>query len=287
MTRDIIDIQDFTILVEEAQSITTTTDACCFDEPVIGVAFYGLGNVELTVKYVDKEKSFHFTKGMALSFYADNQVQFIHTINEAKPLQCIVIVTAIRNLEKLPNQEGELFGQWLHELTHPSDHYVEGPTFFMAPEMLTIVEQVFNTQYEGKIKMMFFKSQMTLLLSHFFGQLSSMKKEIVRDDERKKLYEAKEILTQQLDAPPSLSELAKQIGLNSFKLKKEFKALFGLPVFKYLQQERLTKAHELLQQRHTSVQEAAWHVGYDSLSSFSNAFAKKYGYRPSEIRRVN
>ncbi|MEM6831573.1 MAG: helix-turn-helix transcriptional regulator, partial [Bacteroidota bacterium] len=65
---------------------------------------------------------------------------------------------------------------------------------------------------------------------------------------------------------------------------KDFKALFGVPVFKYLQNERLTKAHKLLQTGNVTIQEAAWQVGYDSLSSFSNAFNEKYGFRPSSVR---
>ena len=88
-----------------------------------------------------------------------------------------------------------------------------------------------------------------------------------------------------MDSPPSLSELSRQIGLNSFKLKKHFKELFGVPVFKYLQNERLNRANELLRREDLTVQEVAWDVGYDSLSSFSNAFTKKFGYRPSEVRR--
>jgi len=36
MTRDIIDINDFTILVEEAQASKPTVDSCFFDEPLIG-----------------------------------------------------------------------------------------------------------------------------------------------------------------------------------------------------------------------------------------------------------
>ena len=141
------------------------------------------------------------------------------------------------------------------------------------------------TSKEGKTKMMFFRSQMTTLLSHFFGQLANMNESNIREEERQKLFEAKEILHSNLESPPSLSELSRQIGLNSFKLKKNFKELFGLPVFKYLQNERLKKAHDLLRNQGLTVQEVAWDVGYDSLSSFSNAFAKKFGYRPSEIRQ--
>ena len=65
--------------------------------------------------------------------------------------------------------------------------------------------------------------------------------------------------------------------------KTEFKAQFGVPVFKYLQNERLKKAHSLIKNQQKTIQEAAWAVGYESLGSFSNAFEKKFGYRPSQV----
>lgn len=284
MTRDIIDINDFTILVEEAKVNEPTIDSCYFDEPIIAVAFYGSGNVDLTVKYVDKQKLFNHTKGLALSFYADEKVEFVHTVSASKPLECLVIATTAKTIEKLPNEEGELFGEMLNQLVNPSDHYVEGPSFIMTPEMQSIVDSLFNIQYTGKTKMMFFRSQITTLLSHFFGQLASLKTKKINTSEREKLNQARDILLENIDNPPSLNEISKEIGLNTFKLKKEFKAFFGVPVFKYLQNERLTLAHKMISNHESTVQEAAWHVGYDSLSSFSNAFEKKFGYRPSQIK---
>ncbi len=284
MTRDIIDINDLTILVETGNSEEPMIDSCYFDEPVISVAFYGSGDVDLTVKYGDKQKEFNYTKGLCLSFYANEKVEFVHTVSASKPLACIVIATSTSNLDKLPNQEGELFGEMLQQLVFPKDHYVEGPSFKMTPEMQSIVDQVFHTRYEGKAKMLFFKSQMTSLLAHFFGQLSMMSESKIPQNEREKLQQAKEILAENLETPPSLTELSRLIGLNTHKLKKNFKELFGVPVFKYLQNERLTTAHELIRNQKMTVQEAAWHVGYDSLSSFSNAFARKFGFRPSEIK---
>lgn len=284
MTRAIIDINDFTILVEEAKVHEPTTDSCFFDKAIIAVAFYGSGNVYLTVKYGAKQKEFSHTKGLALSFYANDSAEFIHSVSASKPLECIVIATAAKTIDKLPNQEGELFGDLLNQLVNPSDHYVEGPSFIMTPDMQSIVDSLFDIQYEGKTKMMFFRSQITTLLSYFFGQLARLKTERINTSEREKLNQAKDILLRHIDNPPSLSEISKQIGLNTFKLKKEFKAFFGVPVFKYLQNERLTLAHKLIRTQETTVQEAAWHVGYDSLSSFSNAFEKKFGYRPSQIK---
>jgi len=290
MNRDIININDFIILVEEANlnsngtDVVSETSACTFDEPVIAVAFYGSGNVDLKVEYGNKHKDFNYTKGLALSFYANEKVVFQHTVENNKPLQCLLIATTTSAIEKLPNQEGELFAEMLNELVNPSDHYVEGPSFIMTPQMQSIVEGLFNIQYQGKTKMMFFRSQITALLSHFFGELASLKTEKLNTPEREKLNQARDILLNNLDNPPSLNEISKRIGLNTFKLKKEFKALFGVPVFKYLQNQRLTIAHKMIRNQDATVQEAAWHVGYDSLSSFSNAFEKKFGYRPSQIK---
>ena len=278
MTRDVIDINDFTILVETAFSTEVIQDSCKFDEPVIAVAFYGAGNVDLEMRYPTGTRFLNYTKGLALSFFADEHVDCIHTVSKNKPLECIVIATATRHLEKLPNQEGELFSELLESLVNPKDHYVEGPSFYMTPEMLNIVDSLFNISYEGKTKMMFFICSLCMSFQ-YFNHAQGMK-----SVDKDRLERAKEILSNNLDNPPSLSELSKELGLNTTKLKKEFKEVFGLPVFKYLQNERLTTAHGLISTKQATVQEAAWHVGYDSLSSFSNAFAKKFGYRPSQIK---
>ncbi|MNR50558.1 Regulatory protein PchR [compost metagenome] len=92
-------------------------------------------------------------------------------------------------------------------------------------------------------------------------------------------------MSTQYSKPPTISELSRLIGLNSTKLKKNFKELFGIPIYKYIHEERLNKAYELLSQTEKTVQEAAWEVGYESLSSFSNAFQKKFGSRPNEVKK--
>jgi len=157
----------------------------------------------------------------------------------------------------------------------------------MGHNMQNAVDKIFNTKYKGATRMMFLRSQITELLAHFFAMVSDSAggDESIKKHDREKLYHAKEILSDNIERPPSLNELSKLIGLNDYKLKKNFKELFGLPVFKYLQNERLIKAHELLSVNELSIQEAAWSVGYESISSFSSAFLKKYGFRPSEIKR--
>ncbi|GLU45348.1 AraC family transcriptional regulator [Allomuricauda sp. NBRC 101325] len=283
MNREIIDINDYTILLEEASTLDKLIDSCFFDEPVIAIAFYGAGDVGLKVKFDGKTKEFHQTKGMVLSFYADNTVAFEHHVSKLKPLQCLVIATAIRNIKNLPNGEGRFLEKFLCQLVHPKDHYGEGPSFNMSPEMFLLVEQFFSNTYEGEIKMLFYKSHITALLSHYFGQLANQESIKTNTEQLEKIHLAQEILVSDLENPPSLTELAHRIGTNTNKLKTEFKAQFGVPVFKYLQNERLKKAYNLIKNERKTIQEAAWAVGYDSLGSFSNAFEKKFGFRPSQV----
>lgn len=285
MTTDIIEINNFKILLEQSISQKNIIEKCDTQQQLIGFTFYGSGNVQLGINYGKKTKTFSNTTGIATSFFANEEVQFVHNISYKKPLQSITIFSSVKDLQKIAGQESELSTKYLHPLLHPQEDFVAGPNIVMTPDMRNAVQKIFNTSYTGATKKMFLESQITELLAHFFGVITDVEKTNgIKKQDRDKLYQAKEILLKNLDTPPSLSELSKQTGLNNYKLKKNFKTLFGVPVFKYLQNERLNKAHELLQNKNMSTQEAAWFVGYESISSFSNAFLKKFGHRPSEVK---
>jgi AraC-like DNA-binding protein len=99
-----------------------------------------------------------------------------------------------------------------------------------------------------------------------------------------RLYQAKEILLQDLENPPSLLELAQQVGLNDYKLKAGFRQVFGTTVFGYLHQQRMQRAYDLLTSSDLNVTEVANQVGYTSLSAFSSAFKKFFKVSPSSCR---
>lgn len=285
MTTDIIEINNYLVLIEQSSAEKTIIEKCGFNEGIIGFSFYGSGNVELEINYGNKKKTFHNTTGVAICFYGNDKVEFAHKISHNKPLQCINIFSKIKSLTKLPEQERMIFPEYLYQLLNPEDDFVIGPNFYMTPDMQNAVQKILSNQYAGSTRMMFLKSQVTELLSHFFGLISAPENDPIKEQDKKKLHYAREILSNNIETPPTLPELSKLIGLNSYKLKKNFKELFGVPVFKYLQNERLNKAHDLLRDGDIGIQQAAWAVGYESLSSFSNAFVKKFGFRPSEIKK--
>ena len=285
MTTDILEINNFVVLIEQSNDTKTTFERCDLDDQVIGFSFYGSGNVELSISFGKKAKTVTNSSGIATSFYGNKNVEFIHKIFHKKPLQSVSVFSTLNNINKLPKQEKEVYTNHLNLLLNPNDDYVEGPYFNMTPEMQNAVSKIFKTEYTGTLRKMFLQSQITELLAHFFVHISENKKETIKASEKEKLYNAKDIISNNIATPPSLNELSKMIGLNNNKLKKNFKELFGVPVFKYLQNERLDKAHELLRNSEMNIQEVSWFVGYESVSSFSNAFLKKFGFRPSEVSK--
>jgi AraC family transcriptional regulator, transcriptional activator of the genes for pyochelin and ferripyochelin receptors len=286
MTTDIIEISNFIVLIDQSNAEKTIVQKCDINADAIGFAFYSSGNVELEIKYDNNTKIVNNTSGIAISFFGNNNVEFSHKIEPTKPLQSISIFIELKKLHTLQEIERGIFNAYLPQLINPQANFVEGPNFYMTPDMQNAVHKIMTTQYTGSTRLMFLKSQVNELLSHFFAFIASDKTEGITNDERDKLFQAKEIIVNNISKPPSLSELSKLIGLNNNKLKKNFKELFGIPVFKFLQEERLSKAYELLSNNNgMSVQEIAWFVGYESLSSFSNAFQEKFGTRPNEIKK--
>ncbi|WP_413668599.1 helix-turn-helix transcriptional regulator [Mucilaginibacter sp. Mucisp86] len=108
---------------------------------------------------------------------------------------------------------------------------------------------------------------------------------ILSESDKTRLLEARNIVEQNLKQPCSLTELSRKTGLNDFKLKKGFKALFGNTVFGYLAELRMNLAHKLLQDGR-SVSEVAETVGYKNAHHFTAAFKKHYDMLPSKVGKL-
>ncbi|ETT74504.1 AraC family transcriptional regulator [Paenibacillus sp. FSL R7-277] len=99
--------------------------------------------------------------------------------------------------------------------------------------------------------------------------------------------EARRIILQQMDNPPSLLQLSRMVGLNDYKLKVGFKEMYGNTIFGYLREKRMEQALKLLQAGKSNVIEVSCAVGYSNPSHFAEAFRKKFGVNPSALLREN
>lgn len=102
----------------------------------------------------------------------------------------------------------------------------------------------------------------------------------------RKIREVHDHIISNLDKPLSpLIELAHTFGTNEYKLKYGFKQLYGQTIFRFLIDQRLTRASVLIQHTETSIKEVAHVTGFISAPHFSKVFKEKYGFTPRELRK--
>jgi len=90
-----------------------------------------------------------------------------------------------------------------------------------------------------------------------------------------------------LDQPISLTDLEQRSCYGRRSLQYTFKQHFGCGPMQWLRQQRLDKAMRLLRESRgqLGLSQVAQSCGYLSQSSFSRDFLKRFGQRPSKVRR--
>ena len=155
----------------------------------------------------------------------------------------------------------------------------------ITPAQQHVLQQILQWPFHGGTRHLYLEGKVLELLALQFNEMLSpatsyFKPLIARDIDR--IYQARDILIQNIASPPSLPELAKQVHLNERKLKEGFRQVFNTTVFGFLHDYRMEQACQLLQTGQLNIQETARSVGYASRSSFVVAFKKKFQTAPSQ-----
>jgi AraC family transcriptional regulator, transcriptional activator of the genes for pyochelin and ferripyochelin receptors len=157
----------------------------------------------------------------------------------------------------------------------------------ISAEIPSILQQILNCPYQGAMKQWCLEAKALELMTLQFNQIQEPVSNSFTQlhlPEIDRIYQAREILLQNWLDPPSIIDLAKQVGIYHMKLKQEFKEVFGTTPFNYLREYRLEKARELLQDRQLTIVAIANAVGYANPGHFAAAFKRKYGMTPREYR---
>jgi len=150
-----------------------------------------------------------------------------------------------------------------------------------------VINEILNCSYKDELKNLFLlsKSIELLVLQAELYENQSMHQYIKSEQDKRRLIEAKELLSTRIDQPPTLMELSKLTGINEYKLKRRFKELFGTTIFGFIHESRMSLAKRLLLGTDKTAKEIAYDTGYSSPQHFSNAFKKKYGVTPKSVRK--
>jgi AraC-like DNA-binding protein len=158
-----------------------------------------------------------------------------------------------------------------------------------TPSMQVALQQILHCPYQGMFKRMYLEGKvlelLALQLMQLIDQEVSLSHSSLRGHDIDCIHHAKEILIQNLDNPPSLLDLARQVGLNDRKLKQGFHQVFKTTPFAYLRHYRLEQARQLLaMDLEIPVEQVAKAVGYSDRSRFAVAFRKQFGINPKSYQ---
>ena len=99
----------------------------------------------------------------------------------------------------------------------------------------------------------------------------------------RRLVLARDLLREQ-DGPRSIDDIARAVAISPSHFTKQFDALFGVTPHQFRIRARLDRARRLLAAGQ-SVTDVCLEVGFSSLGSFSDLFARRVGEPPSVYRR--
>ena len=157
------------------------------------------------------------------------------------------------------------------------------------PAIHQVIRQIVDNPYKGDLQQLFLLSksiELLVLCAESCDQARQQKPEFIKNPgDKEKLNAVRELINQRIDSPPNLSEIARTVGLNEYKLKRGFKELFRTTVFGYLSEQRLLLARQYLQDTPKTAAEIAAELGYSTPQHFNNAFKKRFGSPPHSIRK--
>lgn len=156
----------------------------------------------------------------------------------------------------------------------------------IKPTVSIVLQQIINSNINSAIRALYVKGKVYELLSLHFQKDENTEGEycpfLVDEQNVLKIREAKEIIIARMAEPPSLQELANEIGLNIKKLKEGFKQIYGDTVYSFLFDYKMEHSRRLLESNQYNVNEVGSQVGYSSASHFIAAFKKKFGTTPKK-----
>jgi AraC-like DNA-binding protein len=98
-----------------------------------------------------------------------------------------------------------------------------------------------------------------------------------------RIYAAREFLSRNYVKPPTISTLARFLGINQTKLKAGFKEVTRTTIYEFILECRMKRAAALLHSGEFAVAEVAYAVGYSYPANFTHAFKKYHGTLPRGI----
>lgn len=155
----------------------------------------------------------------------------------------------------------------------------------MNQSLILTLSPLSKSQVNKSLEQTYYYAKLLELVSLYFSDKESGHTSCpFLNDENilKKIKVAKEILINNLQHPPTIPELAHQVGIPEYQLKSGFKEIYGNTVYGYVLARKMDHARRLMDTTSPHVNEVAYELGYSNPSHFIAAFKKQFGVTPKK-----
>ena len=233
---------------------------------------------------------FHFNDNSYTFNVLDKHSIFLYNPQQNLPINLEILpktslVSVLISIEKFHS----LFSKEANHIHFLSDENINRKYYNddeIKPSVLMVLQQIINSTSRSAVKDLYIKGKIYELLSLHFQNDEASNVEfcpfLVDEQNVLKIRKAKDIIISRMTEPPSLQELANEIGLTLKKLKEGFKQIYGDTVYSFLFDYKMEHARRLLESNQYNVNEVGLKIGYSTSSHFIAAFKKKFGTTPKK-----
>lgn len=156
-------------------------------------------------------------------------------------------------------------------------------------EYRRLMQEIVEVEETNPMRLAIIQNRIMLLIERFFLRIYERRKNSffnipLSKADIDRVMQVEATLTKDIFEPaPTISQLARMVAISESKLKKDFKIIYGIPVYEYFQKVRMQAAKDKLLAGGHSVKEVAMELGYSNLSNFTIAFKKEFGLLPSKL----
>ncbi|MEM8830998.1 MAG: AraC family transcriptional regulator [Cyanobacteria bacterium P01_G01_bin.19] len=252
-------------------------------EPVVAKFYLSGGSRVVTPTVSEVNPDYEEITGYNYLYHLPKMTEFEIWQSDSPAL--VLYVMADQDYFRTFDTDDGTLPRCLEYLMQESERFHQ-PLGKISPEMIRVIQQILHCPYEDSAQPLYLESKAIELLALQFAcletDLFAPQQTFLKKSDRDRIYQAQQILIDNLNNPPSLKDLAQQVGLNDFKLKCGFREVFGQSAFKYLRDYRLEQARQLLTEGEMNVTEVALRVGFANRSYFAVAFRNKFGVNPKQ-----
>ena len=180
-------------------------------------------------------------------------------------------------------------GAIVEKFSSDKEYFIRRDSLLKNDEYIDhVLSEMYNIPKE--IRMELFKVKIMELLL----RLKMLDKTLYKDE---RLYipasqaeKIKEVHKLIIDSPGknyTVEVLSQKFGIPESTLRKNFREIYGSPIYKYIKKYKINKAAELLRtDSNLKISDVAESVGYDNPSKFAVAFKDVMGLTPLEFRKT-